>query len=87
MAVGTFFQTVPPADVASQSTAVTATATATPTTGGNSNTTTQLSEAIDEFLADVEKKFKLMNDEILTKCSCLPCEIRFFQLHTDTNSG
>jgi BMFP domain-containing protein YqiC len=85
MAVGTFFQTVPPADVASQSTA--ATATETPTTGGNSNATTQLSEAIDEFLADVEKKFKLMNDEILTKCPCLPREIGFFQLHTDTNSG
>lgn len=33
----------------------------------STNAASQLSEAIDEFLGDVEKKFKVMNDEILTK--------------------
>lgn len=37
-------------------------------TPSNKNAATQLAEAIDEFLVDVEKKFKVMNDEILTKC-------------------
>jgi len=65
MPVGTFFQTVPSSELASGGTA--------PNTspGGSTNAATQLSEAIDEFLADVEKKFKVMNDEILTKCLSL----------------
>ena len=62
MLVGTFFKAVPSADLASPNTA------AAQSTSGNNNAATQLSEAIDEFLVDVEKKFKVMNDEVLTKC-------------------
>ena len=65
MPLETFFQTAPSADPPSPST------TATPSASGNNNAATQLSEAIDEFLADVEKKFKVMNDEVLTKRSRL----------------
>lgn len=65
MPIGTFFQTVPSSNLLS------AAAAPTPSTTGSNNATTQLSEAIDEFLADVENKFKVMNDEILTKCLCL----------------
>lgn len=61
MLAGTFCQTVPSSDL---------TATPRPSTSGSNNATTRLSEAIDEFLADVEQKFKVMNDEILAKCSC-----------------
>jgi hypothetical protein len=66
MPIGTFFQTVPSANLTSPD------ATTTQSTAGsnNPNAATQLSEAIDEFLADVEKKFKVMNDEILTKRLC-----------------
>lgn len=53
---------VPSSDLAS------AAAAPTPSAGDrSSNAATQLSEAIDDFLADVEKKFKAMSDEVLTK--------------------
>lgn len=65
MPVRTFFQTVPSSDLGAATTAPT------PSTGGSNSAATQLSDAIDEFLADVEKKFKVMNDEILTKRSYL----------------
>lgn len=78
MPVGTFFQTVP---VASPS------ASATPSTSGSNNAATQLSEAIDDFLADVEKKFKVMNDEILTKCLWLILTMEYVQLITNASSG
>jgi hypothetical protein len=63
MPVGTFFQTAPSSDIATTATAPT------PSASGSNNAATQLSEAIDEFLADVESKFKVMNDEVMTKCS------------------
>lgn len=66
MPVGTFFQTVPSSDATSGNTVPPS-----PSTTRNSNAATQLSEAIDEFLGDAEQKFKVMNDEILTKCSRL----------------
>ncbi len=78
MPVGTFFQAVP---VASRSVS------ATPSASGNNNAATQLSEAIDEFLADVEKKFKVMNDEILTKCLPSIPMMENVQLLTNASSG
>jgi BMFP domain-containing protein YqiC len=69
MPVGTFFQTVPSSTDHLLSSQPTTATTPTPSTSGANNAATQLSDAIDEFLADVEKKFKIMNDEILTKCT------------------
>lgn len=60
------FQAVPSSDTASGNTVPPS-----PSTTRNNNAATQLSEAIDEFLGDVEQKFKVMNDEILTKRSHL----------------
>ncbi|ERF76478.1 hypothetical protein EPUS_06140 [Endocarpon pusillum Z07020] len=57
----TFFQTVHASGPGSVAT------TPRPSTSGSNNAATRLSEAIDEFLGDVEQKFKVMNDEILTK--------------------
>jgi hypothetical protein len=81
MPVGTFVQTVPSADLPSRSAA------ATPSTSGNNNAATQLSEAIDEFLADLEKKFKIMNDEVLTKCLRLITVMDYAQSLTSASSG
>ena len=43
------------------------TATSTSTTAPPTEAATKLSDAIDDFLGDVEKKFKNISDEILTK--------------------
>lgn len=81
MPVGTFFQSVPSSDLAS------AAAAPTPSAGDrSSNAATQLSEAIDDFLADVEKKFKAMSDEVLTKRLCHSW-IMGFQSSADILSG
>ena len=61
MPIGTFFQSVPPADLARSP------ATKSPPPNGSKNAATQLSDAIDDLLADVENKFNVMNEEILTK--------------------
>lgn len=55
---------------------------------GPNEAATKLADAIDDFLGDLEKKFKGISDEILTKCEwedrhpvhALPC-------HYCTESG
>jgi len=44
------------------------TATTTNTAAPPSSAAAKLTDAIDDFLGDVEKKFKSISDEILTKC-------------------
>jgi hypothetical protein len=38
------------------------------TSTASNDTASKLAEAIDDFLGDLEKKFKVVSDEILTKC-------------------
>lgn len=44
------------------------TSTATTVTAPPSEASAKLAEALDDFLLDVEKKFKSISDEILSKC-------------------
>lgn len=75
---GTYFQsapTPPPTSPPLSHTSGSATATAKATTSTSTSTdlagpndaATKLAEAIDDFLGDLEKKFKGISDEILTK--------------------
>ncbi|KAK7905697.1 hypothetical protein LTR67_000421 [Exophiala xenobiotica] len=76
---GTYFQSVsaiptpPPTSPPYSSTSKTATATAAAASASASDfaapndATSKLTEAIDDFLGDLEKKFKGISDEILTK--------------------
>jgi len=76
---GTYFQSAPtppqttPASPPLSHTSASASGTAKPSatssdlTGPN-DAATKLAEAIDDFLGDLEKKFKGISDEILTKC-------------------
>jgi len=41
---------------------------ASPTAAPSSEAAAKLAESIDDFLGDVEKKFKNISDEILSKC-------------------
>lgn len=52
----------------SASATTTATANAIPSSTPSSEAASKLAEAIDDFLGDVERKFKSISDEILTKC-------------------
>ena len=75
---GTYFQSAP---TAPQTTPASpplshASGTAKPSTtssdlAGPNDAATKLAEAIDDFLGDLEKKFKGISDEILTKCECI----------------
>ncbi|KAJ9501273.1 hypothetical protein LTR99_004676 [Exophiala xenobiotica] len=91
---GTYFQSVsaiptpPPTSPPYSSTSKTATAAAASASASDfaapNDATSKLTEAIDDFLGDLEKKFKGISDEILTKlddmaerCDRLEQEILF----------
>jgi len=66
---GPFFQSVPtpPQTQSSPPPNASADTTATPDAASPTEAATKLAEAIDDFLGDLEKKFKNIGDEILTK--------------------
>jgi len=68
---GTYFQSAPPPAPSlsdnHQSTTTGDAAPDTPTADTSNEGASKLAEAIDDFLGDLEKKFKGISDEILTK--------------------
>ena len=67
---GTFFQSAPspPLVNATRNSTTTTLPQSAAAAESSSDPSTNLAEAIDDFLGDLEKKFRGISDEILTKC-------------------